>query len=227
MFDNELHYSFRESLTFRIILVTAALWVAQIITYPLVDSIFALDPESALSGSFYQFFTYMFLHAVYIRTSEGVMLYPMHIGINMLLLGIFGFPLEQTIGKKRFIIIYILSGIGSSLFYILMMAGVLGVGTTGLIGASGAVFGVLAAYAFKYPKTWVYFLGLIPMPAAVMIVFFLIEETFIGFMGLRPGVANFGHVGGILSGLLIMTVWRLMEREDKFPGGKDFDFVWE
>jgi len=227
MFVSEVRYPFKESLTFRIIIATAIVWILQLVTYPLVNNIFALDPDMAFSGHIYQFFTYMFLHAAYTQTSVGLMIYPMHIGINMLLLAIFGFPLEQTIGKRRFLIIYVLSGIGSSLFYMFMTVGVMGMETAGLIGASGAVFGVLAAYAFKYPKTWVYFLGLIPMPAAVMLVFFLIEEMFFGLLGLQPGVANFGHVGGILSGLAIMTAWKFSNKEKRTFSEKDFEFVWE
>jgi membrane associated rhomboid family serine protease len=189
------------------------------------NNLFALKPSVALSGQVYQFFTYMFLHATYVESVQGVMIYPAHIVINMLILAIFGFPLEQTLGKRRFIIVYVISGVGSALFYIIMMVGLMGTLDVSLIGASGAVFGVLAAYAFKYPKTWVYFLGLVPMPAAGMIIFFLIEETFFGIMGLDPGVANFGHVGGIITGLIIMTFWKLKEREGK--EFRDWEYVWE
>lgn len=226
MFDNQIRYPFTQSLTFRIILINAVVWIVQLITYPFVDSFLALKPSMALSGHFYQFLTYMFLHATYVKTSYGATIYPMHIGINMLILAIFGFPLEQTLGRKRFLTVYLLSGIGSAVFYLLTMTGLMGISETSLLGASGAVFGVLAAYAFKYPKTWVYFLGLIPMPAALMIVFFLVEETFFGIMGLDPGVANFGHVGGILTGLMIMTYWRFRDREPGF-GDRNFEFIWE
>jgi membrane associated rhomboid family serine protease len=224
MFDSEIRYPFTKSLTFRIIILNAIVWVIQLIAYPLFDVVFALKPSLALSGQVYQFFTYMFLHATYAETAQGVMIYPAHIAINMLILAIFGFPLEQTLGKRRFMIVYVVSGIGSAIFYLLMMAGLMGVFDVRLIGASGAVFGVLAAYAFKYPKTWVYFLGFFPMQAAAMIVFFLIEETFFGFMGLEPGIANFGHVGGIITGLLVMAFWKIKERE---IGERDFEYVWE
>lgn len=223
--DTELRYPFTKSLTFRIIIVTFVVWIIQLLAYPSFDFLFSLKPSLALSGHVYQFFTYMFLHASYVETTQGVMIYPLHIGINMLLFAIFGFPLEQTIGKRKFMIVYIVSGIGSAIFYLLMMTGLMGVFDVRLIGASGAVFGVLAAYAFKYPKTWVYFFGLVPMPAAVMIVFFLVEETFFGIMGLEPGIANFGHVGGIITGLLIMTFWKFMEREGK--EFRDWDYIWE
>lgn len=219
-------YPFTKSLTFRIVIANAAVWIIQILAYPLFDDIFSLTPGQALSGSVYQFFTYMFLHATYVKTAAGLAVYPGHLLMNMLVLAIFGFPLEQTLGKKRFITVYIISGIGSAVFYMLTMAGFMGIYETKLIGASGAVFGVLAAYAFKFPKTWVYLLGLFPMPAALMIVFFLIEETFFGLMGLEPGVANFGHVGGIITGILVMALWSIRERERKLTE-RDFEFIWE
>lgn len=225
--DTELRYPFTKSLTFRIIILNAMVWVIQLLAYPLFDFIFSLKPSLALSGHVYQFFTYMFLHATYVETTQGVMIYPAHIAVNMLLFAIFGFPLEQTLGKKRFAIVYVVSGIGSAIFYLIMMTGLMGVFDVRLIGASGAVFGVLAAYAFKYPKTWVYFLGFVPMPAAVMIVFFLVEETFFGIMGLEPGIANFGHVGGIVTGLLVMAFWKIRERERKKWSERDFEFIWE
>ena len=148
--NSELRYSFTESLTFRIIIANAVIWVIQLLGYPLVNAFFALKPSLALSGQIYQFFTYMFLHATYVQTAQGLMIYPYHIAIYMLILAIFGFPLEQTIGRKRFITVYVVSGVGSAVFYLMMMAGLMGVYDTSLIGASGAVFGVLAAYAFKY-----------------------------------------------------------------------------
>ncbi|MEE9323067.1 MAG: rhomboid family intramembrane serine protease, partial [Candidatus Aenigmarchaeota archaeon] len=113
-----VNYPFTKSVTFKIIIATAVVWVIQLIAYPLVDVLFSLKPSLALSGYVYQFFTYMFLHATYTKIG---MVYPMHIAINMLLLAIFGFPLEQTIGRKKFIIVYVVSGIGSAIFYLLMM----------------------------------------------------------------------------------------------------------
>jgi membrane associated rhomboid family serine protease len=217
---------FTKSVTFAIILANVIVWLLQLFTYPVVDDVFALTPGEALSGRFYQFFTYMFLHATYAETAAGVTIYPGHLVINMFVFAIFGFQLEQSIGTKKFTALYILSGIGSALFYIGVMSWLYGAIGAGLIGASGAVFGVLAAYAFLYPTSWVYMLGLFPMPAAVMLVFLLVEETFFGLMGLDPGVANFGHVGGVLSGLIIMTVWRISSREKKTNFEK-FEFVWE
>ncbi|NIO19424.1 MAG: rhomboid family intramembrane serine protease [Candidatus Aenigmarchaeota archaeon] len=203
-------YKFTESFTFYIIVINVILFVIQILFPPFTD-LFALDPSFALSTRYYQFITYMFLHGSLI-----------HIALNMFVLAIFGFPLEQTIGRNRFITVYILSGLGSAVFYLLMMASY----DISLLGASGGVFGVLAAYAFKYPRQWVYLFGFFPLPASVLIVFLLIEEMFLGILGLQPGIANFGHVGGIITGLIVMAYWRLREgKKRSLP--KEFQFVWE
>lgn len=219
-------YSFSKSLTILIILINILVWFAQIAFYPIVDEVFALSPQSLQEGKIYQFFTYMFLHATFVETSSGFTIYPGHLIMNMLVFSIFGFPLEIVLGKKKFIIVYLVSGIGSALFYLFITNLLFGLGSSSLIGASGAVFGVLAAYAFRFPKEWVYMLGFFPMPAALMIVVLLIEETFFGFMGLQPGVANFGHVGGIITGFCLMAFWKLIEIRNEKKELK-FEFVWE
>ncbi len=218
------HYPFTKSLTFRIIAVTFAVWIVQLVAYPFFDVFFALNPDTPLPLGAYQLFTYMFLHATYAETSYGVVVYPAHIFANMFVLAIFGFPLEQAIGRRKFMTIYIVSGMGSAIFYLFLMS-FFGGPDALLLGASGAVFGVLAAYAFRFPKTWVYLLGFFPMPAAVMIVFLLAEEMFFGVLGLQPGIANFGHVGGIITGLLIMAFWKVKERRKNVWG--EWEFIWE
>lgn len=220
-------YEFFETLTFAIIMVNVAIWFAQIAVYPVLEDTLALDPATLDANHAYQFVTYMFLHATFAETSSGdITIYPAHIVMNMFVLAIFGFQLEQGLGRKKFAALYLLSGIGSALFYAYLMPLFMPGGTASLIGASGSVFGVIAAYAFKYPRSWVYIFGFFPMPAAVLLVFLIIEETFLGVMGLQPGVANFGHVGGIITGLLIMAVWKLARREKKF-GDRGFEYVWE
>lgn len=206
-------YRFTESLTFYIIVINVVFFVIQVAFPPFTDTLVLL-PSLAISGHYYQFISYMFLHGSL-----------MHIALNMFVLAIFGFPLEQTIGRKRFVTVYLISGIGSAVFYILIMMSMMGAYDISLLGASGAVFGILAAYAFKYPRQWVYLFGLFPLPAAVLIVFLLIEEMFLGVLGLQPGIANFGHVGGIVTGLIVMSYWRLKEERRRIPKG--FQFVWE
>ncbi|MCD6591380.1 MAG: rhomboid family intramembrane serine protease [Candidatus Aenigmarchaeota archaeon] len=208
MYYRRTGYKFTKSMTFYLIAVNIIFFIIQLFI-PWFTYIFELKPDYALSGMWWQFITYMFLHG-------GVF----HITINMFVLAIFGFPLELVIGKKRFTLLYFISGVGSAIIYILFT------GTDyALIGASGAVFGVLAAYAFKFPRSWVYIFGLFPLPAALLIVLLLIEESFYGLMGAQPGIANFGHVGGILTGLALMFLWKV--RDERKKQVRDFEFIWE
>ncbi len=216
---------FTDSWTFRLVLINVAVWIIQLIAYPLFTNLFALNPSAVLSGHIYQFFTYMFLHSTY--TSYG-MIYPMHILLNMFVFVIFGFPVERTIGRDRFLILYFLSGIGSAVIYMAIMNLLIGGVSVSLLGASGAVFGVLSAYAFLFPRNWVYILGLFPLPAAALLVLLLVEEMFFGFLGLQPGIANFGHVGGIVTGLAIMFYWRhKRKRQERKFGERGYQFIWE
>jgi membrane associated rhomboid family serine protease len=128
----------------------------------------------------------------------------------MIGLFMFGAVVEQVLGWRRYLMVYILSGLGSALLYIALT----GVSSTVMmLGASGAVFGVLTAYAFKFPKNWIVMFPGIPLPAALMVVFFVVIEFFFGVFDLQPGVANFGHLGGIITSLLIMFYWK--KTEDK------------
>ncbi len=197
-------------ITFWLIIINAVLFACQVI-FTEFTLLFSLTPTLALSGYYWQFFTYMFLHG-----SVN------HFFINMFILFIFGLAVEKTIGKERFIFLYLISGVGSSIFYIFLT----GVSDTIMLGASGAVFGILTAYAFLFPKNWVLIFPGIPMPAAFLVVFFMIFETFLGVTGLEPGIANFGHVGGIITSALIMFYWRY---RDKRSEGRvtDFDFTFD
>jgi membrane associated rhomboid family serine protease len=97
---------------------------------------------------------------------------------------------------------------------------------TMMLGASGAIFAVLTAYGFIFPKNIVWIPPGIPLPAKFAVLVFAFIELFLGLSGLEPGVANFGHLGGIITGAAIMFIWR---RRDsfKYKGFKNIEFVWE
>ncbi len=184
------------------------------IIFPPVESLLWLTPSLVFKyGLYWQFITYMFAHA---NIS--------HIGFNMIGLFIFGGVMERVLGWKKYLTLYIVSGIGSALLHI-ALAGMFGDLTRPLLGASGAVFAVLTAYAFKYPKNILFVFPGIPVPAALLVAFFVVFELFSGMFGFQEGIANFGHLGGILTGAIMMLYW--MRSEDKDPESQDFDFVWE
>ena len=129
--------------TYIIILINIIVFIAQIAIPPFTN-VFALDPQMALNGAYWQFVTYMFLHAF--EDIHGN-LYLTHIAINLFVLLIFGAVVEREIGRDSYIALYILSGIGSAFLHLGLTTLQMGfLGDIGLIGASGAVFGVIAVY---------------------------------------------------------------------------------
>ncbi len=153
----------------------------------------ALTPSLAVNGMYWQFISYMFLHG-------GLW----HLTINMFVLLIFAPRIEEVIGKKKFLILYFASGIISGIFYLALT------GTESqilMLGASGAVYAVVAAFAILYPKE-VIFIYFLPLPAVVVLVLLVIMESFLGVFNLQAGVANWGHLGGLIAGAILMLYWK-------------------
>jgi len=205
-------------ITLYLILVNFIFFAVQIGTMVFADSLIfteslGLVPSAALSGHLWQFISYTFLHDPFNF---------FHIFINMFILFIFGIPVEEALGVKKFLSLYFISGIGAALLFIALS---LGTPEALLIGASGAVFGVVAAYGFLFPRNWI-FIFFIPVPAMFAVVALAVLEILFGVFTLQPGVANFGHLGGIITGVLLMIIWR---RKSKSVPVEDrpFEFIWE
>ena len=145
--------------------------------------------------------TSMFMHA-------GVF----HIFGNMLYLWIFGNNIEDTIGHGRFLLFYLLSGIGAAAAHIL--AGPNSVIPT--VGASGAVSGVLGAYLIAFPRAKVltliflgFFIRMTLLPASVLLIFWFVIQAFSGFLSIGRtggGVAWFAHIGGFVVGVVLFKL---------------------
>lgn len=147
----------------------------------------------------YQLFTYMFAH-------EGFM----HILFNMMALAFMGSMLESFWGQKKFLIFYIATGIGAGVFNLLVDM-YFGVGSFGLmIGASGAVYGILTAFGMIFPNMEIMLL-IPPIPIkAKYLAMILIGMAL--FLGLRnsatDNVAHFTHLGGVVVAFIIIKAWR-------------------
>ena len=140
----------------------------------------------------YQFLTYMFLHA----SVE-------HIFFNMFALWMFGRTLEYELGSKRFLIYYMVCGVGAALIQ-LATAYLTGEMPIQLVGASGAVMGLLLAFGVMHPNAVIMLLiPPIPMKAKWFVVIYGVIELFLGWTGFGGNVAHFAHVGGMLWGLLL------------------------
>lgn len=145
----------------------------------------------------YQFVTYMFLHANF-----------EHIFFNMFALWMFGRTLEYELGSRRFLIYYMVCGVGAALIQCLT-AVVFGELPIAVVGASGAVMGLLLAFGVMHPNAPIIFLFLpIPIKAKWFVLAYGVIELFLGWTGLGGNVAHFAHVGGMLWGFGLLWWWR-------------------
>lgn len=146
----------------------------------------------------YQLFTYMFCHADFF-----------HIFFNMLLLSFFGPILEEFWDQKQFLLFYLITGIGAGVFNILMDL-FFGVGSFGMmIGASGAVYGVMTAFGIIFPNMELRLLFLpISFKAKYMVMVLGSIAIYSGFTS-RPGdnTAHLAHLGGIVVAIILIQFW--------------------
>lgn len=154
------------------------------------DNIFAPNFHS------YQLVTYMFLHA-------GIG----HLFSNMFALWMFGRTLEYEIGSKRFLTYYMVCGIGAALIQ-MGIASLLGEDLV-LLGASGAVMGLLLAFGVMHPNNMIYIIPLpFPIKAKWFVIGYAVLEILLGWSGANTGVAHFAHVGGMVWGLILLLWWK-------------------
>lgn len=141
--------------------------------------------------------TYMFVHAGFF-----------HVFINMLMLFFFGPPLEERWGGKEFIKYYTICGVGGALFTL-----VFGGGT--IVGASGAVFGVMLAYALNWPDSLVWIYAIFPIKVKYLVIFLGAISFFSAFVpgGASDGIAHFAHLGGLVVGYVYLKKgWQVEAR---------------
>jgi membrane associated rhomboid family serine protease len=198
---------------------------------------FGLRPSDVLTrGWVWQLVTYMFLHSPA----------PSHVLFNMLSLWMFGTDLERDWGTRFFTRYYFITGVGAGVVTIVVALFPFAFAATMydavVVGASGAVYGLLLAYGLMYPDRpiYLYFLFQIPAKYFVMIVG---AVTFISSIGASGGgVAHFAHLGGLLVGYVYLRgrrtlrfnpiaelkyryikwkIARMRRRFDVHPGGRD------
>lgn len=145
----------------------------------------------------YQFFTYMFLHSGW-----G------HLFFNMFALWMFGRRLEYELGSRRFLTYYLVCGVGAALF---QMAVAWAAGETyfTMLGASGAVMGLLMAFGVMHPNEMVFIIPIpFPIKAKWFVTIYILLELFQGWSGISSGIAHFAHVGGMLWGWALLYHWK-------------------
>lgn len=142
----------------------------------------ALIPEAILAQP-WGIFTYMFVHGGF-----------MHLLFNMIGLFFFGPRLETQLGSRSFLFLYLLSGLGGAAFSFLFAR------YGAVVGASGAVFGVLLGFAYFWPRERIYIWGILPVEARFLVIFLAVVALYSGFSGSGAGVAHFAHLGGFAAG---------------------------
>jgi len=165
-------------------------WFVEPVTWYL-----GLRPESVFTQFYlWQPVTYLFLHSG-----------PLHIIFNMLALWMFGVELERLWGTRFFLKYYFVTGIGAGLAT-LAVNWYSGMGFIPVVGASGAIFGLLLAFATYFPDTRILFMFFIPMRAPVAVLVFAGIELFSMFTGTRSGVAHLTHLAGLAVAWLYFIV---------------------
>jgi len=169
----------------RILIATVLMFFVQQ-TVPGATSLLYLVPTQVLARP-WTIVTYMFLHAGF-----G------HIFWNMLGLYFFGPRVESRMGSQRFLTLYLVSGVVGALFSVLLAP------RNPILGASGAVLGVLMAFARFWPRERLYIWGVLPIEARWLVIIYAAIDI-MGFNGFgRLGVANVAHLGGFAGALLYL-----------------------
>jgi membrane associated rhomboid family serine protease len=191
-----------------------------------ISNLFALHDVHSVFFKPYQLITYMFLHG-------GID----HLLFNMLALWMFGSVLENYWGAKRFLQYYIICGLGAGLLHLgvlyLEMEPVMEAFRTfptdyqleliedprfkvnvPTVGASGAIFGCLAAFGYLFPNTLIYVYFLFPIKAKwFVIIYGAIELALAVRNSAGDNVAHFAHLGGAITGIIIVLIWNKTNRK--------------
>lgn len=144
-------------------------------------------PDIVNNGKYYELFTSMFLHFGF-----------QHLMSNMISLGVMGYQLEDAVGKMRYLLIYLVSGIGGNLLSLAvdMHSGSYAVSA----GASGAIFGIVGALLYITIRNY----GRVGSVSESGILFMIVVTLYYGFS--NTGVDNFAHIGGLLTGFLMAVI---------------------
>ena len=182
-----------------LLIINALVYIAtNILNFPGIAERLVLYYPASEYFQPYQFITYMFMHGGF-----------SHILFNMLGLWMFGSEIEYRFGPKKFLIYYIACGLGAAALHFGLVYFNIG-DPYPLLGASGAVFGLLVAYGMMFPNNIIMPLfPPIPMKAKYFVMIYAGIELFSGigrFSG--DNVAHFAHLGGAITGFILIMIWK-------------------
>jgi len=146
----------------------------------------------------WQLVSYSFLHGSF-----------QHIAFNLLALWMFGGPVENALGARRYTLYYFACVIGAASAQLAVMYWFQNAQFYPTVGASGGVFGLLLAFAVLYPQARIALIFVpIPVPAPIFVAGYMVLELILGVTGTQAGVAHFAHLGGALIGFVLIRLWR-------------------
>ncbi|HMR90750.1 MAG TPA: rhomboid family intramembrane serine protease [Chitinophagaceae bacterium] len=212
-----------------LLIINVLVFIAQNVIKPETFDIthtFALHDVHSVFFKPHQLITYMFMHGSF-----------EHILFNMLAVWMFGSQLENFWGSKRFLIYYIVTGLGAGLLHLLVLylemapameqfrslpvdmqldlirsdRFIINIPT---LGASGAVFGLLAAFGYLFPNSLIYVYFLIPLKAKWFVLIYGAIELMLAVRNSAgDNVAHFAHLGGAITGFIIVLIWNKTNRK--------------
>ena len=187
--------------------VTRNIIILNVIVFALANTVFPqmndnLAAYFPLSPEFksWQIITHMFMHGSI-----------MHIAFNMLTLASFGPLLERFLGEKKYILLYFLSGLGAyalnSLWIYYEIVSTNQFINIAMVGASGAIFGVVAAFTALYPDAEMMIMFIpFPIKAKILLPIVIVGSIFLGINNVG-GIAHFAHIGGAIVGYIFIKIW--------------------
>jgi len=133
---------------------------------------------------------------------------PFHLLFNMFGLYMIGARIEQLLGPRRYLVYYLVCIVGAAAFH-LMVDTLDGQDFVPALGASGGLFGVLLAFGMAFPKEKLMLILLpIPIPAWLFVILYAGCELYLGVSQTTEGIGHFAHLGGMLTGFILMCLWR-------------------
>ncbi len=196
-------YNFKPSrsippVTLNLIIINVIVFVGQMVFDSSLNITMRFGLYSLNSGFFepYQLVTHMFLHGGFL-----------HIAFNMYALWLFGAVLERLWGPKKFLIFYLACGLAAGVAEMLLVNG------GPAIGASGAIMGLLAGFAYTFPNTEFYIIPFpFPIKAKWMAAIYAAIDLFGGFAG-GDNIAHFAHLGGLAMGFILVIIWNKTDKK--------------
>lgn len=203
--------------TRNLLLINILVFVATLVNKEVMITNFALFYPTSQFFHWWQIITHMFMHGGF-----------WHIFFNMYTLFIFGTVLERVIGSRNFLVLYFVCGLGAVALHLGVQAlqahsymeaiaegsakaaqAYQALKLTPTLGASGAIYGLLIAYAMLFPTSRLTLIfPPISLSAKVWVIIFAAIELLTGVTGTADGVAHFAHLGGMLFGFLLIKWWK-------------------